>query len=332
MAGTAVPLNAAIAIAPRHAVKTKLDSHERKTDNSAVGICVIFNPTARGDKARRFRRQLDAIASECALKPTIAPGDATRLAAAAVAEGFTTIVAAGGDGTVNEVANGIANAPDGLQKTRLGILPLGSVNVLAKELDLPTNLARAWEVIQRGRERRVDLPWMEFAGATGTERRAFVILAGAGLDARAVELVKWGIKKRLGTLAYMVAGWRALNEARTPMTVTCGNTTIESAELVLFGNGRYYGGRLPFFVKARMDDGQFDVCVFTRFQRWRLPSYLWALFRGRLAELKGVHYFQTDSLTLTSGERVPLELDGDAVGHLPAKVSIQPQALRLVVP
>ncbi len=325
-------MNRAIAIAPRRAVKTKLDSHGWKTDNSAVAICVIFNPTARGGAARRFRRQLDAIGAECALKPTAAPGDATRLATAAVTEGFTTIVAAGGDGTVNEVANGIANAPDGLQKARLGILPLGSVNVLAKDLGIPTNIARAWEIIQRGRERRVDLPWMEFAGANGIERRAFVILAGAGIDARAVELVKWGVKKRLGTLAYILAGWRALNETKVPMTVTCGGRVIESAELVLFGNGRYYGGRLPFFPAARMDDGQLDLCVFTKFQRWRLPVYLWALFRGRLAELKDVHYFQTDSLTLNSAERVPIELDGDALGHLPAKIGVQPQALRLVVP
>ncbi len=297
-----------------------------------MAVCVIFNPTARGDKARRFRRQLDAIATQCTLKPTAARGDATRLAAAAVAEGFTTIVAAGGDGTINEVANGIANAPDGLHKARLGILPLGSVNVLAKELAIPADVSRAWEIIRDGHERRVDLPWMEFAGAAGRERRAFVILAGAGLDARAVEMVKWGEKKRLGTLAYIVAGWRALNEARTPMTVTYGDKTIESAELVLLGNGRYYGGRFPFFPKARMDDGQLDICVFTRFQRRRLPIYVWALLTGRLGGLEGIHCFQTDSITLTTETRVPVELDGDAVGHLPAKIGIQPQSLRVIVP
>lgn len=302
------------------------------TKNFGMATCVIFNPTARGGAARRFRRELDAIATESALKPTTAPGDATRLATAAVAEGFTTIVAAGGDGTVNEVANGIANAADGLQKARLGVLPLGSVNVLAKDLGIPTDISRAWEIIQRGRERRVDLPWMEFAGAKDPERRAFVILAGAGLDARAVELVKWGTKKRLGTLAYVMAGWRALNEAKVPMTVTCGDRVIESAELVLFGNGRYYGGKFPFFPAARMDDGQLDVCVFTKFQRRRLLVYVWALLTGKLGELEGIHCFQTDSLTLNSAERVPVELDGDAVGHLPAKIGIQPQALRLVVP
>ena len=75
-------------------------------------ICVIFNPAARGNKARRFRRRLDAIGSHCALKATAAPGDARRLAAEAVGEGYDLIVAAGGDGTVNEVLNGIGDLPD----------------------------------------------------------------------------------------------------------------------------------------------------------------------------------------------------------------------------
>jgi hypothetical protein len=101
----------------------------------AVPICVIFNPAARGNKARHFRRQLDAIGSQCALKATAAPGDARRLAAEAVDDGFDLIVAAGGDGTVNEVLNGIGDAPDGFARARLGVLPLGTVNVFARELE-----------------------------------------------------------------------------------------------------------------------------------------------------------------------------------------------------
>src|SRR5262245_9104742 len=100
----------------------------------AVRICVIFNPAARGEKARRFRRHLDDIASECTFKQTAAAGDARKLAAEAVAEGFDVVVAAGGDGTLNEVLNGVGDVPDGFQRTRLGLLPLGTVNVFAREL------------------------------------------------------------------------------------------------------------------------------------------------------------------------------------------------------
>src|SRR5437773_5136467 len=83
-------------------------------------ICVIFNPTARGEKARRFRRHLDAIGSQATLKLTAAAGDARHLAAEAVREGVEVVVAAGGDGTLNEVLNGIGDAPDGFERARLG--------------------------------------------------------------------------------------------------------------------------------------------------------------------------------------------------------------------
>src|SRR5436190_4407437 len=86
-------------------------------NNDAVRICVIFNPAARGDKARRFRRHLDEIASQCALKSTSGPGDARKLAAEAVDERFEIVVAAGGDGTVNEVLNGIGDAASGFERT-----------------------------------------------------------------------------------------------------------------------------------------------------------------------------------------------------------------------
>ena len=89
---------------------------------------------------------------QCAFKATAAPGDARRLAAEAVRDGFESIVAAGGDGTVNEVLNGIGDAPDGFARARLGVLPLGTVNVFARELKIPLRLERAWEVLQRGRE------------------------------------------------------------------------------------------------------------------------------------------------------------------------------------
>ena len=105
------------------------------------------------------------------MKATAAPGDARRLAAEAVGEGFDLIVAAGGDGTVNEVLNGIGDAPDGFARARLGVLPLGTVNVFARELKIPLQLERAWEVLRRGRETQIDLPRVEFS-ANGKSRAA----------------------------------------------------------------------------------------------------------------------------------------------------------------
>ena len=171
-------------------LSARLNHHQRQ-NHSRVPICVIFNPAACGEKANRFRRQLDAIAAHCALKATAAPGDARRLAAEAVADGFDLIVAAGGDGTVNEVLNGIGDAPNGFDRARLGVLPLGTVNVFARELKIPLQIERAWEVLQRGREKKIDLPSVDFFAIGVLQKLCFAKLAGAGLDARAIELLNW---------------------------------------------------------------------------------------------------------------------------------------------
>ena len=293
--------------------------------------CVIFNPTARGEKARRFRRHLDDIGRESTLKLTAAAGDARRLAAEAVGEGFEVIVAAGGDGTVNEVLNGIGDEPDGFVKTRLGVLPLGTVNVFARELALSTRLDAAWAVIRQGRETLIDLPAVEYGVKGAPERLYFAQLAGAGLDARAVELVQWQLKKKIGLLAYVVAGLKALQGAQSRITVSGGGRSAVG-ELVLIGNGRLYGGDFRVFPQADLRDGLLDVCVFPRVNWWTLlrcgPGLL---LRGRLPA-SYVEVFQAESLTLTSPSATALEADGELIGHLPATFSIERSRLRVIVP
>ena len=291
--------------------------------------CVIFNPTAKGDRARRWTSLLEGLGDACELRPTSGPGEGIALARAAVEEGFEKIVAAGGDGTINEIINGIVQA-DGLKKTRLGVLPWGSVNVFAKELDLPTNFKKAWEVVSGGQERVVDLGWMEMGA--GKERRCFVQLAGAGLDGRAVELVDWERKKRLGGFwVYLLAGWEALGEKLPKISVKTGNQEF-FGQLVIVGNGRFYGGRYAFFPDAELDDGLLDIVVVEEVRRTQILKYGWAVLTDNITRMSGVHYLQAKELELSSESRVPVETEGDAVGELPAKVTVQPKALRVLIP
>src|SRR5206468_6950812 len=197
-----------------------------------------------------------------------------RLAAEAVREGFEVVVAAGGDGTLNEVLNGMADAPDGFERTRLGVLPLGTVNVFARELALPAELSRAWEIIGQGKETRIDLPCVSYQAAGSERRHYFAQLAGAGLDARAIELVKWQVKKAVGPLAYVLAGLHAVMSAPSKITATAGAgrspvpvpgcTHSLVGELVMIGNGRLYGGQFKLFPQADLRDGLLEVCVFPR--------------------------------------------------------------------
>ena len=213
--------------------------------NPAASPCLIFNPSAQGGRAGRFRSHPGLPAGQCVFLATSAPGDARRLAAQAVRDGFQTIIAAGGDGTVNEVLNGIADVPGGLRAVRLGILPLGTVNVFARELGLPLNLRRAWKVLALARERTIDLGRAQFTLDGLPRRRCFVQLAGAGLDSRAIELTSWSVKKKIGPLAYFLAGLKALSESRPLVTVQAGETL--AGEWVAVGNGRFTAAPFPSF-------------------------------------------------------------------------------------
>ena len=293
--------------------------------------CVIFNPVAKGDKARKFRAGLENLRKECALKSTAAAGDARRLAAQAIEEGFELVVAAGGDGTLNEVLNGFGDAPEGFQRACLGVLPLGTINVFARELNLPLTPDAAWAVIRRGREIRLDLPRAEFSVNGKRERRFFAQLAGAGLDARAIELVSWSLKKKIGPLAYVVAGLKALTE-RQPRITASNSTSGLAGELILIGNGQRYGGNYQIQPHADLQNGRLEVCVFPRVG-WTtlLRCGFPLLLRSRLPEHL-VRRFAAADFTLTSDSPVSFELDGELVGRLPVKFSVEPGALRVLVP
>ena len=292
---------------------------------------MIFNPAARGDKARRFRRQLDVIGAHCAFKATTAPNDARRLAAEAVVEGFDLIVAAGGDGTINEVINGLGDAPDGFARARLGVLPLGTVNVFARELKLPLRAERAWGVLQTGRELKIDLPRAEFFANGTPQKRYFCQLAGAGLDARAIELVDWQHKKQVGPLAYVIAGLKALREKKPKITIRV-NGQSATGELVLVGNGRFYGGSYALLPRADLCDGVLDLCVLSHADWWTLLRIApGLLLRGKLPA-GSAQAFSATAFELTSDVPAAFELDGEWVGALPVTFAIERQKLRVLVP
>jgi YegS/Rv2252/BmrU family lipid kinase len=295
-----------------------------------VATCVIFNPFAQGEKATRFRAFLEKLKGDCAIRGTTGPGAARTLARDAMEEGFETIVAAGGDGTINEVVNGIAEAKEGFARARLGVLPVGTVNVFARELGLPLRIHRAWDTLECGREISIDLPAIDFTEGGAPRRRYFVQMAGAGLDALAVETVDWKLKKRIGRYAYIVSMLKALRSG-LPVVTASSPRQSASGELILLGNGRYYGGAFALFRKASFQDGLLDVCVIPKVTPNEVFRYAWAYVVQRDIVSRDEHYFQTDSLQLAAPKRTPFELDGENVGCLPAAISIRRQVLRIVV-
>lgn len=292
--------------------------------------CLIFNPSARGQKAAAFRSRLGTLCPDCIVRLTRGPGEARQLAAEAVRDGFSTIIAAGGDGTANEVVNGITDVPQAMASVRLGIFPLGTINVFARELGLPRNLAAVAKTLAVGRELTIDLGRAEFTANGRAECRHFLQLAGAGLDARAVELVSWELKKKSGPLAYVVAGFAALREVQPMITVESADTV--AGQLVVVGNGRFYGGSIEVFPGASLRDGLLDVCVLPTVTHWRSFQGAMGVLTGRVHRFWSSRHFRSAALKLHSPSRVGFQLDGEFVGELPATLSVRPLALRVIVP
>ena len=326
---------------------------------------IIFNPTARGDHATAFRARLNEAVAQAVrlgrrleLRPTRGPGDAVIRARDAVAEGETTVVAAGGDGTVNEVVNGLAQIADGPARCRLAVLPLGTVNVFAKELEIPADFDAAWSLLTSGSEREVDLATADPLGrpaadranppnvpnapnipnvpnAPNTGRRWFVQMAGAGLDSVALSKVSWELKKRTGSLAYVWAGVQAVF-SRLPQLEAEIDGQCWRGQWGAIGNGRFYGGRWVVFPEAHLDDRLLDLALVERISVWGFPAKFFALASGRFRNASGMVHRQGREIILrpAAGERqpVPFHVEGDNVGFLPAKFSLDPRRLRVLVP
>lgn len=294
-------------------------------------ICVIFNPAARGQKAQKLSGLLKNFARDGECKATTSAGDARNLAAQAVREGFGTVIAAGGDGTLNEVLNGIGDVPDGFFKVRLGVLPLGTINVFARELGIPRDLKLAWKIICEGKEISIDLPRAEFQHEGQLTSRYFAQLAGAGLDSHAVALVNWELKKKIGPFAYVVAGIKAMQLPQSKITASSASGSA-TGELAMIGNGRFYGGSFVLFPEADLRDGVLDVCVFPKVNWLTLGRAGIGLMTKNLRRVCETNEFQANAITLTSDRKTFLQLDGENVGELPAKFFVESKLLRVIAP
>ena len=279
--------------------------------------CIIINPAARGAKARL--KSLEKLAHGVVIKTTSGPGDAEAQTERAVEQGYETIIAAGGDGTINEVVNGL-----GAARVTLGILPMGTVNVFAMEQGIPFNLEAAWKVIRARKTRAIDL-----ASANG---HYFVQMAGVGLDAQIVQRNKKDIKAVLGPLSYLLTATQVAAQKPPVLRVICeGRPTVEGS-FVLVGNGRFYGGPFALFNEADSQDGMLDICVFKHMNYLALMRYFRGALFGSLSRFSDVDYFKARKLVVKANRHVPLEVDGELVGHAPVEFAVRRRKLKVLVP
>jgi diacylglycerol kinase family enzyme len=199
------------------------------------------------------------------------------------------------------------------------------VNVFAMELGLPSrDLKVCWDIVQGANVRLVDLP-----SANG---RCFVQLAGVGLDAQVVKETSLAFKHSFGPLSYLISAAQIAGRQPPKLVIESVDTSVNEASFVLIGNGRLYGGPFPFFKRAIIDDGLFDVVVFKRLGYLEIIKYLQDVIFSSDIRAPEIEYFQTRRLHITSEQDVPLELDGELAGSCPVTFQIQQKALRVLAP
>jgi len=280
---------------------------------------VILNPAAHSKRAQRKRAQVESLAQDCVVCATTRTGEAEQMARRGVEEGFEKIVAAGGDGTVNEVVNGLAST-----NVTLGLLPIGTMNVFATELGLPINdLDLCWKIIENDSTRAVDLP--------KANRKFFVQLAGVGLDAQVVKETSSQLKRNFGPLSYLISAAQIAARQPPQLFIHSEDASIDEGSFVLVGNGRLYGGPFPFFKHAVIDDGLLDVIVFKRLGYLEIIKYLQDVVFSSDIRVPEIEYFQTRRLRVESHQSVPVEVDGELVGNCPVEFSVHERSLRVLI-
>ncbi|NNC89122.1 MAG: diacylglycerol kinase family lipid kinase [Akkermansiaceae bacterium] len=265
---------------------------------------LILNPRARSERARRALRFVMDHATRFAIFASNTPEEAGSLAARFAKEGEPVVVAAGGDGTMNAVVQGLAGT-----ETILGILPTGTMNVFAREMGIPADqLQGALEVIEANHVSEVDL--FEVNGTP------FVQMAGVGFDAQVIEGTTREAKKALGPLAYLVAAVKVLGEKPPKMRVTFDEGNVAEGVAILLGNGALYGGQFRLFREADNADDLLDVLVFKDSGYKLVVDSMAGLARGGFREDAGsVEYFQSSGLRVECDRDVPVEVDGELWGR-----------------
>ncbi|MDH7482287.1 MAG: diacylglycerol kinase family lipid kinase [Armatimonadota bacterium] len=292
-----------------------------------MSTVLIYNPTAGRSHSRLFRRGLEQAIREhgleCEIKSTAKPGDATIFARQAAEKGAKLIIAAGGDGTINEVVTGMAGSG-----STLGILPLGTVNVLARELGIPLKINKAVKTILQGHVKNIDI------GVANS--RCFVLMAGFGFDAEVVANIVQPLKDLIGATAYVLKGLETLARYKaTKFTLEMPDNRYSGlAYVVVVANSPTYTYKLKIAPYGSHDDGLLDVLVFEQPVTFKLGflRQILELFMQKHVYNKNIRYFKTTSVIVRSEPDTMVQLDGDSFGKTPVAVSISPHALPVLVP
>lgn len=269
-------------------------------------ISLIVRPRDRMPWMEEVRSQVDSLREaghEVEPRLTFEGGDATRFARSAAESGVDLMIAAGGDGTVNEVVNGVAGTD---WRGPLGIIPLGTANDFALGLGLPEEVAPAFEIALGGTDRQVDVAQVN--------DRWFINVSTGGVAATATGDTPQDTKRLLGPLAYLVTGVQKLPDLEPiPVAISAGGEARFEGEIMMYavGNGRRTGAGSQVTPQAELDDGELDVLIVPGMTRMEFMALAPRVRAGSHLDDSRVRYFRTDELVVESDRDLAVNADGE---------------------
>ena len=296
---------------------------------SAPRVTVIANPAAGTAQDRTplddLRERLSAAGRDVHVAFTEGHGHAEALAADAVKAGIDLVIAAGGDGTLNEVVNGLAASPDGLTRCSLGLLPVGTGNDFARTLGMESP-DEAIAALVSGAERRIDLVQLD--------GRVFLNASAGGFTAETSSHVTSDLKQAVGKLAYLIGGARAFVEYEPVRARVEGAGRVIEADLQLFAvcNGAYIGGGHQLAPSAKADDGEVEVCLVRATTAFDFLTLLPRLSSGDHVDDEDVAYFRASEVRLTFDRAIKVNTDGEVLEAASCHYRVRPGAVRIVAP
>lgn len=289
-------------------------------------IVIISNPAARRSSLKKIRLASSFLIEkgfDAEVIFTEESGHATILAKEAVSKNPHLIIAAGGDGTINEVINGIA-----FSDTPLAILPQGTTNVLAKELGIPENVRGALEIAISRTPKMISLGKIEFTRHSSLFTRYFCLMTGVGFDGKAVYDMHKPIKKISGETAYILSGIKNLISYYPNELFFTIDGREYSGYAAIIGKSSRYGGNFRATPDARLSEPSLYTCIFRGKKRTDLLRYVFGIIRGTHLKEKDIIYLKSSNIEILGSAHI--QIDGDYLGVTPAKISVEKDALRLV--
>lgn len=286
---------------------------------------LIYNPASGGavgpGRLRKIERALAGGGIEAQVCIAVQPGDARQHSVSARDGSFRMVICAGGDGTIHEVINGIAGSD-----LVLGILPMGTGNVLAWELGIPLDPMAACGVLKSGRERIIDL-------GRSSDGRYFSCMAGVGIDAQAVRGVQRVEKGIFGGLAYMASALRTLvHRGFTELAIGMDGRPPVVGYATVICNSAHYGGRFRLCPSAVIDDGWLDVCILQKRDSLALLRSSVSVIMNNHSRVENISFTRARMVLVSSEQKALVQTDGDIIGTTPIGISIVPRALRVMAP